>query len=47
MAQRAEWTTDDMWDGIAIAVGEPFDDVPKGGPCKPKGGCMPNYWSLP
>jgi hypothetical protein len=27
-AQRAEWTKDDMWDGIATAVGKPFDDIP-------------------
>ncbi|MFC4626924.1 phosphotransferase [Promicromonospora alba] len=27
-AQRPEWTKDEMWDGIATAVGEPFDDIP-------------------
>jgi hypothetical protein len=27
-AQSPEWAKDDMWDGIAAATGDPFDDIP-------------------
>lgn len=27
-AQRPEWTKDAMWDGVATAVGDPFDGIP-------------------